>query len=104
MDEAQITNLLGQGGAFGVLALILWKIGTAIVQALRDLRTDLAEHTKLDLAHHARVREDLAEIRGNIDGILDQAGRFTPVEVPRPQRPRTEPGGEYLVNKRKGGG
>lgn len=99
MNEEQLTGIIGQGGIAAALMAIIWRVGNALVLAIKELRAEIAEHTKTDLAHHAKVGTQIAELNGKIDGVLDQADRFTPVqeiprEMSRPVRARSEPGGE----------
>lgn len=92
MDNKEIANLLLQPGAFGVLMLILWRIGNALIAALKDLRTEIAEHTKKDLAAMAEVREDLAAIASRVDTLAD----VTPIRgVRQHPRPASAPGAGY---------
>lgn len=87
MDDTQIVGLIGQGGAFAMLMLVLWKIGLAIVAALKDLRTAVDEHTKKDLAAQAEVREEIVAMSTRIDVIAD----ITPIRKPQ----RADTGGGY---------
>lgn len=102
MEGIDIAKLAGQGGiTLVVLGAFVWlvrTVGLGIVAELKGLTKAISDHTTLDLAHHAQVRQDIVRLDGKIDGILDQADRFTPVqEVPRdvsrPVRARSEPGG-----------
>lgn len=84
MDEKTLIGILSTGGTTGALLWIIWKVGMALVGSVKDLRTEVAEHTKIDLAHHAKVSEELAELSGRIEGIAFERER-TPVEVPVPR-------------------
>ena len=57
MDDQQIVGLVGQGGVAGALIFVIYKIGTALVEAIKGLRTSVDEHTKSDLAAQGEVRE-----------------------------------------------
>lgn len=52
----------------------------AMTVGFQSIGSKLDEHTKVDLAHHAKVAESIAKLDGKIDGVLDQADRFTPVQ------------------------
>lgn len=97
MDTADILELAGQGGfALVLLGAFVWlvrTVGLALVAEIRGMRGDLSEHTKLDLEHHGRVHNAIAELNGKLDGIAYERER-TPVGVdpPRPPRARSEPG------------
>lgn len=101
MESIDILKLAGQGGiTLVILGAFVWlvrTVGLALVASINGLDKRINEHTTLDLAHHAQVRADIAALNGKIDGILDQADRFTPVqeiprEMSRPTRARSEPG------------
>jgi hypothetical protein len=98
MDEQQLIGLVGQGGIAGALMLIIYKVGMALVTAVRELRAELAEHTKSDLAAQAEVRGDLAAIQVRIDTALD----ITPIRAPKP-RAKTDPHGYYPPRKPRQG-
>ncbi len=52
----------------------------AMTVGFQSLGSKLDHHTTVDLAHHAKVAESIAKLDGKIDGVLDQADRFTPVQ------------------------
>lgn len=96
MDEQQIISLAGQGGAFGALMLLIYKVGMALVGAVKDLRTEIADHTKRDVAAMSEMREDLAALNAKIDVIAD----VTPIRgVPKQPRAASQPGGYYAPRK-----
>lgn len=83
MNEDQLLPLLGQGGIAGALMFIIYKVGMAMVAAVKELRTEVAEHTKADLAHHGEVKEELVALRTQVDAAITWQER-TPIEgVPR---------------------
>lgn len=88
MDDQQIIGLVGQGGAFGALMLVIWKIGNALVEKLGKLADAIDSHTKTDVAAMAEVREDLAALGARMDVIAD----VTPIRGMPKQRARTNPG------------
>lgn len=104
MELGDIVKLAGQGGvALIVLGAFIWLIrtvGLSLVAAVKDLTTKVDEHTKVDLAHHAKVSEELAELSGRIEGIAFERER-TPVEVPIPMRPapRMVAGTTYSIKR-----
>lgn len=100
MEDQQIIGILGQGGLGAALLYLLWKVGSRIVAALDKVSDKLDEHTKVDLAHHGKVMEEIAELSGRIEGIAYERER-TPVETPslRPGS-RTVAGTTYLQIKR----
>lgn len=107
MDLADIIKPLSQyglGAIFaGIIGWILYRVGLRMIDALDRLiakvdnigaRLDdkLDEHTKLDIAHHGQVREEIIALRSRIDVALE----LTPVEGHRRQTPpRGVPAGYY---------
>lgn len=79
MTEDQLVPLLGQGGISAALMFVLYKVGIAMVAAVKELRGEVAEHTKADLAHHAEVKEELVALRTQVDAAITWQER-TPVE------------------------
>ena len=88
MDDQQIVGLVGQGGVAGALIFVIYKIGTALVEAIKGLRTSVDEHTKSDLAAQGEVREELVALQTRIDVIAD----ITPIRGIPKQRAATQPG------------
>src|SRR5687767_5321534 len=70
MDDQQILGIIGQGGVGAGLLYLLWKIGTRIVASLDKVAEKLDEHTRVDLEHHGHVREQLAEMRGELGAVV----------------------------------
>jgi len=105
MELGDIVKLAGQGGvALIVLGAFIWLIrtvGMSMVAELKNLGTKVDEHTKVDLAHHAKVSEELAELSGRIEGIAYERER-TPVEgVPITRiGSRTVAGTTYSIPRR----
>lgn len=98
MDEQQVIGLAGQGGAFGALMLVIYKVGMGLVAVIKELRQEIANHTKTDVAAMAEVREDLAALNARIDVIAD----VTPIRgVPKQSRASTEPGRGGYYSPRK---
>ncbi len=96
MEPQQLASLLGQGGITAALIFVLFKVGMAIVAALKELRDDIKEHTKQDLAAMAEVREDLSALGARIDTALE----LTPIRgVKQYPRPASSPGGYYGPRK-----
>ena len=88
MDDQQIIGLVGQGGAFGALMLVIWKIGNALVATIKELRQEIADHTKRDVAAMGELQQDMAALNSKIDTALD----ITPIRQTKP-RARTNPEG-----------
>lgn len=62
---------------------------TAMTVGFQQLGAMINEHTKVDLQHHGKVGESIAELHGKLDGLLDAQDRFTPVgAIPVPRTPR----------------
>jgi hypothetical protein len=105
MELGDIVKLAGQGGvALIVLGAFIWLIrtvGLSMVAEIKALGAKVDEHTKVDLAHHAKVSEELAELSGRIEGIAFERER-TPVETPIPMRPqsRVVAGTTYSIPRR----
>lgn len=104
MELGDIVKLAGQGGvALIVLGAFIWLIrtvGLSLVAAVKDLGVKVDEHTKVDLAHHAKVSEELAELSGKIQGIAFERER-TPVEgVPITRIGRVAAGTTYSIPRR----
>lgn len=89
MDDQQIIGLVGQGGIAGALIFVIYKVGLAMVDAVRQLRTSIDDHTKQDVAAQAEVREELVALQTRIDVIAD----ITPIRAQKPPRARTNPEG-----------
>ncbi len=87
MNDDQIYQLIGNGAVGAALVGLIWKVGLALVAAIKYLREEIAEHTKLDLAHHAKVMQDLAEMRGEIAGIAYERERTPVGPPPKPATP-----------------
>lgn len=87
MTIEEIPGALGQGGFAAALIVVFWRVGNAIVEVLKGLRTDLNEHTKADLEHHGKVRETLVALDSKIDTLIDQQDRPA-------RRAPTEPGSQ----------
>lgn len=99
MDDQQIIGLVGQGGIAGALIFVIYKVGMAMVDAVKALRIEVAEHTKADLAAQADVREDLAALGARMDVIAD----VTPIRGTPKVRARTNPEGVGYYPPRKPG-
>ncbi len=84
METTDLAKLAGQGGiSLAILAAFVWlvrQVGLALVNEVKGLSAKIDHHTTVDLAHHAEVGKQLAAMNGKIDGVLDQADRFTPVQ------------------------
>lgn len=81
-------SAVGGGVVSGALLLILYRVGSRIVErliaAIDRLATQVTDHTKVDLQHHADVREAIVRVEAKVDAVLDERER-TPVEgFPRP--------------------
>lgn len=93
MSEQQLLALLGNGGAWVVVVVLLWRIGNGIVESVRELRAEVAllraevaSHTRTDVEAMAELRADLVDVKATFATALD----LTPVEtrLPRPGRER----------------
>lgn len=87
METQQLAGLLGQGGIAAALIYVIFKVGTAMVAAVKELRTAVDDHTKKDLDAQAQVREELIAMSTRIDVIAD----ITPIRKPQ----RAETGGGF---------
>jgi hypothetical protein len=65
VDEKQLIGLLGQGGITAALLFLIWKVGMAMVGAIKDQGTKLDKHTMDENEHHTLVREELAALRAH---------------------------------------
>ena len=99
MDDQQIIGLVGQGGAFGALMLVIWKIGNALVQTIKELRQEIADHTKRDVAAMGELQQDMAALGARMDIIAD----VTPIRGTPKVRARTNPEGVGYYPPRKPG-
>lgn len=107
-ETVALLKLLGGGTGFGILLYIVYLIGTRMI-ASNDKNTErwastvdklgdkIDAHKLADVASHAAMQSDIAQLHGKIDGLLDGQDRYTPVgvEVPQPieDRRRTPIGG-----------
>lgn len=72
----------------------------AMIAGFTALNQKIEEHTKVDLAHHASVREEIAGLSGRVEGIaLERAS--TPVEGVPIQRSRVAAGTTYSIPRRR---
>jgi len=84
-------SAVGGGVVSGALLLILYKVGSRIVErliaAIDRLATNVDNHTAVDLAHHADVREAVVRVEAKVDAVLDQRERtpVDPIPIPRPR-------------------
>lgn len=94
----------GLGAIFaGIIGWVLYKVGLRLIAAIDrlivkidDLGTRINDkldgHTRIDIEHHAEVREEIIALRSRIDTALE----LTPVEGHRRQTPsRGVPQGYY---------
>jgi hypothetical protein len=112
MSMAEIIKVLSQyglGAIFaGILGWVLYKVGLRMIAAIDRLiaRIDgldekIDEHTKADIEHHGKVREEIIGLRTRIDTALE----LTPVEPVRRQTPpRGVDTGYYSSARAKTGG
>lgn len=99
MDEtklaAMIGNALGTGAAVAVLLLILWRVLRGIVErwivTLDRVATEVREHTKADLEHHAEVKTSIVRLETKFDSQRDWIAQLAG-EEPSTRR-RTNPHG-----------
>lgn len=78
MDETLLKALgsaVGGGVVSGALLLILYKVGARIVErliaAIDRIATSVDAHTKIDLEHHAEVREAVVRLEAKFDARHD---------------------------------
>lgn len=79
MEELKLStalgNALGTGTAVAVVLLILWKVLARIVErwiaTLDGVSKAVADHTRVDLEHHAEVREAVVRVEAKVDSALD---------------------------------
>lgn len=79
VDELKLStalgNALGTGTAVAVVLLILWKVLARIVErwitTLDGVSKAVADHTRVDLEHHAEVREAVVRVEAKVDAALD---------------------------------
>jgi hypothetical protein len=76
METADILKLLTSGGVAGALLVLIYLVGNRMVAAIDRVATKLDEHTKVDIASHAEVRDELIEVKT----MLTTERRLTPVE------------------------
>lgn len=78
-----LVELAKQGGITLVLVggffWLIRTVGLALVASIRDLNKTLDDHTKVDLEHHGHVRNELAEMRGELLGAARERSK-TPIE------------------------
>lgn len=79
MNEDQLLPLLGQGGIAGALMFIIYRVGIGMVAAVKDLRAEVAAHTKTDLEHHGEVKEAIVRVEAKIDERVASQRRLTPI-------------------------
>lgn len=96
METQQLAGLIGQGGIAAALIYVIFRVGGAMVDAVKGLRQEIADHTKADLAAQAEVREDLAALNAKIDVLAD----VTPIRGV-PKRAATEPGARGFYGPRR---
>ena len=90
MEDNQIIGIIGQGGIAGALILVIYKIGSKLVEVIEKLGTKVDDHTTKDLAAMSAVREDLAALDAKIDVIAD----LTPIRGVRQTRAASQPGAQ----------
>jgi hypothetical protein len=96
LDEVvKVLSQYGLGAIFaGIIGWVLYKVGLRMIAAIDRLiekidelikRVDnkIDEHTRVDIEHHAEVREELVGMRSRIDTALELA----PVDSPRRSTP-----------------
>lgn len=96
MDD-QLVGTLGQGGLATALIVVFWRVGTAIVEALKGIKTTLDDHTKTDLEHHGKVREAIVALDAKIDTVIDMRNQD---DSPSRRAP-TEPGAYRVIKGRR---
>lgn len=94
-DALKMLSQYGLGAIFaGIIGWVLYKVGLRLIAAIDRLvakiddliqRVDakIDEHTRIDIEHHADVREEIIGLRSRIDTALE----LTPVEGHRRQTP-----------------
>lgn len=87
--DGEALKLLGGGGAAGALLFLVYLVGMRIVAALDRVAVKVDNHTADDLASHADMREQLAELRGMLAPNLPAD---PPMRSP-PKRAPTNPAG-----------
>lgn len=101
MDDGKLIGMLGSalgtGTGLAVVLLILWRLLMRVAErwiaALDRIASSVDNHTKVDLEHHADVKEAVIRLDAKVDAALDWRER-TPVE-PFPAQPqRREPASE----------
>lgn len=103
--DKQLLPLLGQGGLTAALLFLIWKVGMAMVAAVKDVGAAVKEqgskldtHTLDENEHHTLVREELAHMRGHIGiptpvhGVPITAGRPPSSPLRSTVRAKSEPG------------
>lgn len=122
--DLDLLKLLGQGGitafSLGLVAYLLWKIGTRMIEAIDRIGQKIDDHTKTDTAAHgamglqfialrdeasrlgADLRLDIAVLAKQVDVALEWAERTPPPmteeSIPRPNR-RDRTDTEYSLTK-----
>ena len=77
--SSAIGNAIGTGAATGVLLLILWKVISKVAErwiaSLDGIAKAVNDHTRVDLEHHASVRETVVRLEAKVDSALDHRDR-----------------------------
>ncbi len=103
MEETKLIQVLGGalgGGALaGALLLIVYRITSRVVErmiaGLDRVAAAVDAHTKVDLEHHAEVRESVIRLEAKFDSArdwLEHINERTPTDAPA-RRNRTNPHG-----------
>jgi hypothetical protein len=92
-SQRQLIALLAQGSIAGALIYIIIKVGNALVAKVAALATELADHTRRDLAEQAATRAWLSSaIESLRDRVIAFDARFDSLLdllelTPKPQPP-----------------
>lgn len=85
--DPDLLKSLGQGGIAAALLAMIFYVGKSLIASVKELAAAIAEHTRVDLEHHAEVRETVVRLEARLDTLLE----VTPVHGTK--RPRTNPHG-----------
>lgn len=97
MSETEVFAEIAKGAGLGMIALaallilgrVVARIGERMIQAIDKVSTRIDEHSKEDIGAIGDLSERIARLEGKIDIAME----FTPVENARARRAKSEPGG-----------
>ncbi len=82
--DAETLKLIGGGTTISALLALIYIVGMRLVAAIDRIGVRMDEHAEIENEHHAGVRSEIANIKGQIGGIMDAASRLTPAHGIKP--------------------